>query len=310
MHSNPNNSLNKNNNHNNIATKITSYVNWIKLWILRIVRRFHIFNNTNKPLYNIIHELEVNSNKMSTREQYLLSNFLKFHSKTVGDIMTPRSDIKAIKLPVTIDKLKSIIINNLHTRTPVYENNLDNILGFIYIKDLFTIIANNQDFNLNKILRQPVIAAPSMKLLDLLAIMQKKRINIAIVIDEYGGTDGIVTTEDIIENIFGRIEDEHNPNTQQEFTYEIIDQNTIITSARLEIEKLEKTIGVALKKKEDECNTIGGLILTRIGHIPPIGLIVEITANIKAEIIDATPCILKKIKLTIQSPAKFNVTKT
>ncbi|KJV56654.1 hemolysin C [Orientia chuto str. Dubai] len=223
--------------------------------------------------------------------------------------MIPRSDIKAIKLPVTLDKLKSIITHTCYTRILVYENNLDTILGFVHIRDLLPILVDDKNFALNSILRQPIVAAQSMKVLDLLSIMQRKKIYISVIVDEYGGTDGIVTTEDIIEKIFDGIDQEDNnySDARPEFTYQVVDQQTIITSARVKIETLEKVIGMQLKQEEDECNTIGGLVLTRIGYMPSIGFIVDINNNAQAEIIDATPRILKQIKLTIHNQKESTI---
>lgn len=289
---------------------IAHYITALKNWCFQILSRFRLMYNAKyRELYHIIQDLEINGNKMSIREQMLLSNFLKCYNKSLEEIMIPRSDIKAIKLPLTLDKLKSIITHTYHTRILVYENNLDTILGFVHIRDLLPILLDDRNFTLNSILRQPIIAAQSMKVLDLLSVMQRKKTYISIVVDEYGGTDGIVTTEDIIEKIFDGIDQEDSSyfDTRPEFIYQVVDQQTIITSARVRIETLEKAIGIQLKQEEDECNTIGGLVLTRIGHMPSVGFVVNINKNIQAEIVDATPRILKQIKLTIQDYEKSNI---
>lgn len=288
---------------------VVHYLIILKSWFLLTLRRLRIMlNPEHKSLYNIIQDLEIRYDEIPVREQNLLSNFLKCYKKSLEEIMIPRSDITAIKLPVTIEKLK-LILHNLPTCILVYENNLDTILGFVHVRDLLTVILNNQDLNLSSILQQPIIAAPSMNPIDLLDIMQRKNVNIAIVIDEYGGTDGIVTSSDIVGKIFEGIHEDNSSNcdVRPEFMYQVIDQNTIITNARVKIETLEKITGITLKHEEDECNTIGGLVLGRIGYMPSAGFIIDINEHIKAEIIEATPRILKQIKLVIQDTNQSNI---
>ena len=235
-------------------------------------------------------------------KEEILQNFLTFNNKIAEDAMIPRSDIVAVKHDITLEELLQVIAKTHHTRTLVYEVNLDNIIGFVHIKDIFMVLAEKQFFQLKQIIRKPIISVPSMKLTDLLVTMQRQRTHIAVVVDEYGGTDGIVTIEDIMEEIVGRIEDEHDSKLESD-SYQIIDDRTILSSSRVEVENLEKILGVKLKEDKGEFDTIGGLVLTKIGHVPLTGTIIEISDQVELEVIDANSRTLKQVKLTLKNQA-------
>lgn len=235
---------------------------------------------------------------MSLEERHLLGNFLQFCSKTALDVMIPRSDICAIRIDSTVQDLSKAIINYGHTRTLIYEDTLDNIVGFVHIKDLFEIIASKRTFNLKKLMRKPIISSSSMKLIDLLAEMQRLRTHIAVIVDEYGGTDGIATIEDIMEAIVGEIEDEHD-DAKDDHAFTVISDREILTHARVEIEEIERVLSLKLREAEDDCDTIGGLVLARTGHMPKRGLVINLSPEVKAEIVEASPRKLKKIRLTV-----------
>ncbi len=250
-------------------------------------------------LHDTIKQLHDNINHISPHEKHILGNFLAFCDEKVEDVMIPRSDIFAVNIDISLTDLSKKIADTGHGRTLVYEDNLDNIIGFVHIKDLFKVVASNSSgFNLRKILRKPIFTAPSMKLMDLLTEMQKTHTHIAIVIDEYGGSDGIATIEDIMEAIVGQIEDEHDTD-KDDPQYKIINPGEIITDARVEIEDLETALNVVLKQEDDDCDTIGGLILSRMGYMPEKGASIALADNIVATIIDTDARMLKKIKLTV-----------
>ncbi|KAJ6645025.1 Hemolysin C [Pseudolycoriella hygida] len=237
---------------------------------------------------------------MTSEEKKFFMNLLDFGQKTVEEVMIPRSDIEAIKLTATFEELSKIYSNKIsRTRTLVYNGTLDNIVGFIHIKDLFKMLATTQNLQLDKIIRKPIISTSSMKLIDLLTEMRKNCVQISIVVDEYGGTDGIVTIEDIIEEIIGRIDDEHNKKSSNN-NFKIINRNTIISNARVKVEDLELALGVELKTEEDEFDTIGGLVLARIGNVPSIGTKIDIKELVELEVIDASPRSLKEVKLKLK----------
>lgn len=270
----------------------------LKLWFSRWLNPS--FNQMKEnQLHDTIKQLHYNIDHISANEKHILSNFLEFCDENAEDVMIPRSDIFAVNVDISLTDLSKKIVKTGHARTLVYEGNLDNIIGFIHIKDLFKIVTNDpNNFNLRKMLRIPIVAAPSMKLIDLLTEMQKKRTHIAIIVDEYGGTDGIATIEDIMEAIVGKIEDEHDTD-KDDPQYKIIKPGEIITDARVEIEELESHLNIILKQEDDDCDTIGGLILSRMGHMPEKGSSIALSDNVLASIIDADARMLKKIKLTV-----------
>ncbi len=225
----------------------------------------------------------------------IISNIDKFIDKTVEDVMIPRADIISISIDATLEELSKIIIEHSVARTLVYKERLDNIVGFVHIKDLFEIVAKSKNFNLTRVLRNHIISPHSMKLVDLLAQMRMNRIHIAVVVDEYGGTDGLVTTEDIIEEIVGRIDDEHDIGLDED--YKIVKPGLIVTNARVEIEELENVLGTKLKTTDDEFDTIGGLVMAKSGSVPEKGEVIDITNNVIAEILESTPRTIKQIKL-------------
>ena len=162
------------------------------------------------------------------------------------------------------------------------------------------MLAQNKHFQLKKIIRKPIISAPSMKLTDLLITMQRQRTHISIIVDEYGGTDGIVTIEDIMEEIVGRIDDEHDDKLESD-AYQILDSSTVLSSSRVEVEDLERILGVKLKDDKDEFDTIGGLVLAKVGNVPSPGTKIEISHQVELEVIDANARTLKQVKLTLKN---------
>ena len=268
--------------------------------LLSPIKNFFRKTKTPDNFFGVIKRLKINSQKMTLDERNILANLLELEYKTIEDIMVPRSDIAAIKLTTNLEELsESIKLEVPHTRTLIYDGTLDNVVGFIHIKDLFKALATKQNGRLKKLIRKHIIAAPSMKLLDLLAKMRRERTHIAIVVDEYGGTDGLVTIEDLIEEIVGRIDDEHDQLDSDNF--KVINNSTIISNARVEVEVLEEIIGEKLKNDDDEFDTIGGLVLTRVGSVPAIGTRIDISENIEIEVTDATPRSLKQVKIRLKN---------
>jgi len=214
--------------------------------------------------------------------------------------MIPRSDICGLSVSSTKEDIYKNILDNGHTRTLLYEDTMDNIVGFVHIKDLFKVIVAAKEFNLKKLIRKHILAAPSMKLVDLLAEMQKRKTHIAVVLDEYGGTDGIVTIEDILEGIVGKIEDEHAAEAATIEDYKLINPKTILCNARVHVEDIEKTLKIKLKKQDDYFETIGGLVLARAGYFPKNGATLVIEDNIFAEIVESTPRSIKTLKIMVK----------
>ena len=208
---------------------------------------------------------------ISPLELEMLRNMLHFSEHRVDDIAVPRADIIAIEESSPFSDFVDIFSEHGHSRIPVYRENLDNIIGMIHIKDIFAIVAKGGPFpdDITPFLRQPRFVPESMGVLDLLAEMRATRIHLAIIFDEYNGTEGLVTIEDIVEEITGEIEDEHDDEPVPLLVQ--LDDGIWEADARAELDDVGETIDPALEEIEEDVDTIGGLCFVLAGHIPTVG---------------------------------------
>ena len=207
-------------------------------------------------------------------EKELIYSVLKFGETVVREVMVPRIDIVGIEVNTGLDDALDIIIQAGHSRIPVFAESIDTIQGFLYAKDLLALWRNQQvEFDLEKLLREPYFVPETMKAHDLLENFQKRETHIAIVIDEYGGTAGLVTIEDLVEEIVGEIRDEYD--FLEEEPYETISDTEYICSAGIDLDDLNELVGISLPT--DENDTLGGYIFTELGKVPEVGD--KVTAN-------------------------------
>ena len=242
--------------------KKTSWKNWlIKKLISSEASKEEILNFIAKDDKNKeTDELEDNN------EKNLIKNILNLNNKSVEDIMVSRAEIVAVEKNQSIDKILLIFENKTHSRMPVYERNLDNTLGFFHIKDLIKSISD-KDFLIDNIIREVLYVAPKSPILDLLKRMRSSRIHMGLVVDEFGGVDGLVTIEDLVEEIVGEIEDEHDTEDDEIFTK--IDEKTIVVKAAYRIEELEKHFGIDIAlNSEQEIDTVGGMLSFIANKVP------------------------------------------
>ena len=251
------------------------------------------------PFYETFQQLQNKTKEIGQLEKEILDNFFKIITKQIDDVMIPRSDICAVSIDVELDELSEAVRNKGHTRIIVYGDTLDDIVGFVHIKDLYAAVASAKKFNIRNIIRKPLMVVKSMGLLDLLREMQKHRTHMACVVDEYGGTDGLVTMEDVVSELIGPIEDEHEAiHVKKRNNYEIINSNAIVINGRMELDELEKIISIKLyDEEEDDFNTVGGLILAKAGYMPNLKEVVELNDRVKAEIIAKDQRSIKKVKI-------------
>lgn len=262
-----------------------------------IVRLCRYYTGKGDDLYLALRELKLKSQKLSTEEKNILINFLKFGNKRVKDYMIHRTDISALCIKSSISEISKAIAEKSHTRTPIYEENLDKILGFVYLKDLYKVVVSGKKSSIKNVMRKHLVTTPPTKLIDLLVAMKRKRTHIAVVVDEYGSTEGIITIEDIVEEIVGEIEDEHDHQVEASHDYDQISDDVIITNSRVDIRVIEKALGASLKSEDENVDTIGGLVMMRSGHVPKRGEIVHISDNIEAEILSSSARYIKRLKL-------------
>ena len=248
-------------NNTNLEKK-TSWKNWlIKKLISSEASKEEVLNFIAKDEENKeTDELEDNN------EINLIKNILNLNNKSVEDIMVSRAEIVAVEKNQSIDKILLVFENKTHSRMPVYEKNLDNTLGFFHIKDLIKSIPNN-DFQIDAIIREVLYVAPKSPILDLLKRMRSSRIHMGLVVDEFGGVDGLVTIEDLVEEIVGEIEDEHDADNDEVFTK--IDEKTIVVEAAYKIEELEKYFDIDITlDSEQEIDTVGGMLFFLANKVP------------------------------------------
>lgn len=236
----------------------------------------------------------------SLEANYEVDNgWLKYQLLKAEDIMIPRADIVAVDYNSPLDEISKIFLETRHTRMPVYKEELDNIIGFINIKDILPYLLvpkDNPIFKIDAVLRKLLIISPSMKIYDLLEEMRQTRTHIALVVDEMGGIDGLMTIEDLVEEIVGEIEDEHDQG-DEELEFKAIDEKTFEVSGRMEIEDLEEKLCLKLSEEGDEeYDTLGGLILSISGSVPNKGdNIVHPSIGMVFEILDSDPRRIKKV---------------
>ena len=234
---------------------------------------------------------------ITPQERFLISNILKVHKRNAGDVMVPRVDIVALDIDQPFSEVVKCMVEHGHSRVPVYRETLDDVIGFIHVKDVLAPVADRRPARLERLLRKVLYVAPSLPILDLLVQMRQARTHIAMVVDEFGGIDGLVTIEDLIEEIVGEIEDEHDVAE----TPTLIERpdGTIIADARMPIEAVEEQHGINLRPEgaEESVDTLGGLVFTLAGRVPKRGDVISHPDGIEFEVLDADPRRIKRLRL-------------
>ena len=267
------------------------------------IKLFRSNNNENsKDINNIIDTSDNSSRELTPEEKNMLNNVIGFGESRVEDCMVPRADIVGLELDTDVKAILKIFSESNHSRIPVYRENLDNPIGMLHMKDLISVFSdkNFDDIDIEKFLREILFVPPSMKSRDLLVRMQTSRIHMALVIDEYGGTDGLVTIEDLIEEIIGEIEDEL---FEEDLDRIKIYDNYIDSSARASIEEINDIVGKSLFTDDidEEINTIGGLVFVLAGRVPQRGELINHPLGFEIEITDADSRRIKKVRLRIKA---------
>jgi CBS domain containing-hemolysin-like protein len=238
---------------------------------------------------------------LTPTERQMLRNLLHFGEQTAGDICVTRGDIMAVPSTISFEDLIRAFADAGHSRLPVYGESLDEVVGMVHIKDVF--IANvdaSKERALAALMREPLFVPESMGVIELLARMRSQRIHLAIVVDEFGGTEGLVTIEDVVEEIVGEIEDEHDEAEGGMLT--MLDEGLWEADARVELEELAESIDPRLSSKDDEVDTLGGLVFLLAGHIPAKGECVTHPSGWKFEAVDSDPRKIIRVRLHAPEP--------
>ena len=266
--------------------------------LLRLIRRPRNGESLRETIDEMIEEPPADGpHPLSAQERVLIGNILKVHDRTAADAMVPRVDIVALDVETSFPEVVKFMVEQGHSRVPVYRETLDNVIGFVHAKDLLGPAAERREIKLPLILRKVLFVAPSVPILDLLVQMRQARTHIAMVADEFGGIDGLVTIEDLIEEIVGEIEDEHDVADEPRLAERA--DGTLIADARTPIEALEEHQGVRLRPsgEQEEVDTLGGLVSSLAGRVPTRGEIIAHPSGIEFEVLDADPRKIKRLRV-------------
>jgi CBS domain containing-hemolysin-like protein len=233
---------------------------------------------------------------LSPAERQMLRNLLHFGEKTAGDVCVTRGEIIAVPQSISFDGLVAAFAEAEHSRLPVYGESLDEVIGMVHVKDVFAAsIDPSRDRSLSALMRSPLFVPESMGAIDLLARMRAERVHLAIVVDEFGGTEGLVTIEDVVEEIVGEIEDEHD--IEEAGLLTLLDDGLWEADSRLELEELQKTVDQRLTAEDDEVDTVGGLTFLLAGRILQPGESVRHPSGWRLESVDADSRRIKRVRL-------------
>jgi CBS domain containing-hemolysin-like protein len=237
---------------------------------------------------------------LSPPERQMLRNLLHFGDQTAGEIAVTRGDIIAVPSDISFEELIAAFADAGHSRLPVYGESLDNVIGMVHIKDVFMASVDaSRERSLKALMRDPLFVPESMGVIELLARMRSQRIHLAIVVDEFGGTEGLVTIEDVVEEIVGDIEDEHDEAEAGMLT--MLEDGLWEADARIELEELAQAVDRRLSSDDDEVDTLGGLIFLLVGHIPAKGECITHPSGWKLEAVDSDP--RRIIRVRLHAPA-------
>lgn len=269
--------------------------------LLSLLRRLLPGRRSEDPVREAIEELMDDRNESETsidaHERLLLGNILHLRDVTAYDIMIPRADIAALEAETPLREVADLVARCGHSRLPVYRETLDDVIGMVHIKDVLPVIAKGRDIGLKHLTRRVLFVSPAIRVLDLLLDMRLKRTHMALVVDEYGGIDGLVTIEDLVEQIVGEIEDEHDDDSEPEMVLEK-DTNTLTADARVALEDFEERFGTCFSEEDKEdTDTLGGLVFRLTGRVPLRGELITHDSGIEFEVLDADPRRIRRLRL-------------
>lgn len=268
--------------------------------ISKLIKKINFLGNNQSLRDSIKDVIDEKSNEesqnidLSSKEKSILSNILSINKLKADDVMIPRASIIAIPQDSSFQNIIDTIDKESHSRMPIFRKDLDDVLGMIHIKDIIKFSgSNHNDFNIKKIMREVLFVPPTMPVINLLLKMQATKLHMALVIDEHGGTDGLITIEDVIEEIVGEIEDEHDKD--DDFNFKKIDSNTFEAKADMTLDDFNHESNLSIV--EENVDTLGGYIFSKINRVPYAGEVIKVDNTYQFEIIEADPRKIKKIRI-------------
>ncbi len=284
------------------ADKEPSLADTLLGWMRNWRRSGNESNSARDTLEVLIEEREEAEVPIDDDERNMLANILELRGRTIHDVMIPRADIVAVGRDTSVARVIDTLTKGGHSRFPVFGENLDDAVGMVHIKDVFAWRGHDPEFSLSKIQREILFVSPSMQVLELLLEMRTKRVHMALVVDEFGGVDGLVTIEDLVEEIVGEIEDEHDLDPEPPLTRNV--DGSFTADARVTIEALEKALGKAIPDVErEDIDTLGGLVFSLARRVPIRGELIRHPSGLEFEILDVDPRRIKSLRLLAAAPA-------
>jgi len=274
----------------------------------RLFRRNPPDGSARETLEELIERRAEEEAPIDPAERALIENALRLRDVTAEDVMVPRADIVAVEADTPLAEVIALIGTCHHSRLPVYRKNLDDVLGMVHVKDILPHASSPNPPPLTGLLREVLFVAPTMRALDLLMRMRLTHMQMALVVDEYGGIDGLATIEDLIEQIVGEIEDEHAVTEPPQMTDR--PDGTIIADGRTWLEDFEERVGPVLTEEEREGNdTLGGLVVALVGRVPLRGELVPHASGLEFEVLEADPRRIKRLRIrNVPRPAEVEAT--
>ena len=288
---------------NNGAENKTSLFIGLLGWIRGLGGAQNGEDSVRNALEELIEEREEAEVPIDEDERILLANILELRGRTIHDVMVPRANIASVSRDSSLSELIDLLTKESHSRLPVYGETLDDAAGMVHIKDVLAWRGRDGDFSLSKIQRKILFVSPSMQVLELLLEMRAERSHMALVVDEFGGVDGLVTIEDLVEEIVGEIEDEHDLDDNPKMISH--PDGSFTADARVTIGTLEEMTGTEVTGGDTEdIDTLGGLVFSIAGRVPVRGELLHHSSGVEFEVLDADHRRIKFLRVLKPEPSR------
>ena len=288
---------------NNGAENKTSLFIGLLGWIRGVGGAQNGEDSVRDALEELIEEREEAEVPIDEDERILLANILELRGRTIHDVMVPRANIAAVSRDSSLSELIDLLTKESHSRLPVYGDTLDDVAGMVHIKDVLAWRGRDGGFSLSKIQRKILFVSPSMQVLELLLEMRAERSHMALVVDEFGGVDGLVTIEDLVEEIVGEIGDEHDLDDNPKMISH--PDGSFTADARVTIGTLEEMTGTEVTGGDTEdIDTLGGLVFSIAGRVPVRGELLHHSSGLEFEVLEADPRRIKFLRVLKPEPSR------
>ena len=288
---------------NNGAENKTSLFSGLLGWIRGVGGAQNGEDSVRDALEELIEEREEAEVPIDEDERILLANILELRGRTIHDVMVPRANIASVSRDSSLSELIDLLTKESHSRLPVYGETLDDAAGMVHIKDVLAWRGRDGDFSLSKIQRKILFVSPSMQVLELLLEMRAERSHMALVVDEFGGVDGLVTIEDLVEEIVGEIGDEHDLDDNPKMISH--PDGSFTADARVTIGTLEEMTGTEVTGGDTEdIDTLGGLVFSIAGRVPVRGELLHHSSGVEFEVLEADPRRIKFLRVLKPEPSR------